>query len=229
MKARVRKTVRRRLTSIDSFEIPYLSLHNDASAIWHKMTLRKKKTEEVCEKFNALETKYHSEKSVLFNLPRRGIKDCEENAIYQKESKYYCEYAIKTQESFAILGSKWFRNLRISYILFRLDSNSIIQKQAKYNFPFYPYGLSLNAYWKTGTQLLQESLSHALLLDLDYTIKMYKKSINIYSPRLDSNLLTLIAIDAILWGKIHWSLYIRVVFFNFQKSKIQNHSIARCL
>lgn len=84
------------------------------------------------------------------------------------------------------------------FLKFRLDSNSIIQKQAKYNFPFYPYGLSLNAYWKTGTQLLQRSLSHALLLDLDYTIKMYKKSINIYSPRLDSNLLTFIGIDAIL-------------------------------
>ena len=63
-------------------------------------------------------------------------------------------------------------------------------KQAKYEYPFYPYGLSLNAYWKTGSQLLQRSLAHALLLDLEYTIKMYKKSINIYSPRLDSNRIT---------------------------------------
>ena len=212
MKARVRKTVRRRLTSIDSFEIPYLSFHTDASSIWHKMILRQKKTGEVCEKFNLLEPKYHSEKSILFNLPRMGMNDCE-GAIYQKENKYYCEYAIKTQESFAILGSKWFLNLRISYIHFRLDSNSIIQKQAKYNFPFYPYGLSLNAYWKTGTQLLQRSLSHALLLDLDYTIKMYKKSINIYSPRLDSNLIILLGIGTILWGTIHRSLNKRVVFF----------------
>ena len=61
---------------------------------------------------------------------------------------------------------------------------SNFEKQAKYTFPFYPYGLSLNAYWKTGTQLLQNALAHALLLDLNYTIKKYKKSINIYSPRL---------------------------------------------
>ena len=115
------------------------------------------------------------------------------------------------------------------FLKFRLDWNSIIQKQAKYNFPFYPYGLSLNAYWKTGTQLLQRSLSHALLLDLDYTIKMYKKSINIYSPRLDSNLLTFIGIDAIFWGKIYRSLDKRVAFFLFQKSKTLNLSIARCL
>ena len=104
MKAKVLKKVRR-LTSIDRFEISYQSFHNDASSIWHKMTLRQKKTEEVCEKFNVLASKYHSEKSVLFNLPRRAMKDCEE-AIHQKESKYYCEYAIKTQEWFAILGSK---------------------------------------------------------------------------------------------------------------------------
>ena len=70
------------------------------------MTLRQKKTGEVCKKFNVLASKYHSEKSILFNLPRRAMKDCEEDAIQQKESKYYCEYAIKTQESFAILGSK---------------------------------------------------------------------------------------------------------------------------
>ena len=105
MKAKVLKKVRR-LTSIDGFEISYQSFHNDASSIWHKMTLRQKKTEEVCEKFNVLASKYHSEKSVLFNLPRRAMKDCEKDAIHQKESKYYCEYAIKTQESFAILGSK---------------------------------------------------------------------------------------------------------------------------
>ena len=106
MKARVPKTVRRRPTSNDSFESPYLSFHNDATSIWQKMTLRKKKTDQVCEQFNVLKPKYHSEKSVLFNLPRTGMKDCEEDAIYQNENKYYCEYVIKTQESFAIVESK---------------------------------------------------------------------------------------------------------------------------
>ena len=84
-----------------------LSLHNDASPIWQKMTLRRKKTEEVCEKFNVLEPKYHSEKSVLFNLPRSGIKDCEEDVNYKMENKYYCEYALKTQETFETLMFKF--------------------------------------------------------------------------------------------------------------------------
>ena len=149
------------------------------------MTLRVKKTKNVCEKFNILERKYHSEKSVLFNLPRSGIKNCEyEN--FQKQNQYYCEYAVTTQERFTQFWSEfsgqpppWF-----SAHPCLSDINANRCKQAKYTYPYYPYGLSLNAYWKTGSQLLQRALAHALLLDLEYTIKMYKKSINIYSPRL---------------------------------------------
>ena len=64
------------------------------------MTLRVRKTKEVCEKFNILEQKFQSEKSVLFILPRAGMKDCED-VTYQKQNKYYCDYVISTKERFA--------------------------------------------------------------------------------------------------------------------------------
>ena len=158
------------------------------------MTLRARKTKEVCKKFKVLEEKFHSEKSVFFNLPRASLND------FDKRTTHYQEYYNKTQEGLEIMN---FYLPPSQNVLFQFDLgkgvraamlnptwctlayflNSSPCKQAKYDFPFYPYGLSLNAYWKTGTQLLQHALAHALLLDLDYTIKTYKKSINIYSPR----------------------------------------------
>ena len=161
------------------------------------MTLRARKTKEVCKKFKVLEEKFHSEKSVFFNLPRASLNDLE------KRTTHYQDYYNKTQECLNLnksslrLQASWDIRPRprrsrprtmdrpfdpwSAYVGVYSEFKPL--KQAKYDFPFYPYGLSLNAYWKTGTQLLQHALAHALLLDLDYTIKTYKKSINIYSPR----------------------------------------------
>ena len=66
------------------------------------MTLRVRKTKEVCEKFNILEQKFQSEKSVLFisGYEKTGMKDCED-VNYQKQNQYYCDYVITTKERFA--------------------------------------------------------------------------------------------------------------------------------
>ena len=74
------------------------SLHNDDSSIWNKMTLRAKKTKEVCKKFKVLEEKFHSEKSVFFNLPRASLNDLE------KRTTHYQEYYNKTQEGLEIMN-----------------------------------------------------------------------------------------------------------------------------
>ena len=65
------------------------------------MTLRVKKTEEICEKYNSLERKYHSEKSVFFSLPRTPI---DQN---QNLSEHYLDYYTKTQENLKTLFNEY--------------------------------------------------------------------------------------------------------------------------
>ena len=98
---------------------------------------RVRNAKSICSEYGILIPKYHNEKSIFFNLPRFGVKECESkhpniSAIPQNLTKLYCDYALSTQ-------------------------------QAKYNFPYYPYGLSLNAYWKTGTQERASKLKHTAL------------------------------------------------------------------
>ena len=46
--------------------------------------------------------------------------------------------------------------------------NFVWAGQSKYTYPFITHGLSLNAYFKTGTQLLTNAVAHSLGLDLEF-------------------------------------------------------------
>ena len=46
--------------------------------------------------------------------------------------------------------------------------NYIWAGQSKFTYPFITHGLSLNAYFKTGTQLLTNAVAHSLGLDLKF-------------------------------------------------------------
>lgn len=139
----------------ESSDWNYEALHTDSSPIWKLMTRRAENARNVCKEYNQLLENNTRTKTILNYIPRIDYKKCQVGR----------------------LGPKIPENLKDDFCSY------VYAGQGKFTYPFLTHGLSLNAYFKTGTQLLTNAVAHSLSLNLEFVKSKYQLATGMYSKR----------------------------------------------